>query len=254
MDGWRDYNRRMRRQQAYGRWQALVDAGPVRDHVNLLRASGLGNRRIAELAGITPSVLSRLLYSMSGKPPLTKVQRSTADKLLAIRPSPALLADNALVDATGTRRRIQALTARGWTHRALAPHLDVDPLFVGDLTRQDHVTARHARSVAAVYNQLWDADPTAHGVLRHSAQRARNLAARHGWPPPMAWDDDTIDDPSAHPDTGEARRPRGETQDEIQWLLAAGETDFAVIAARVGVSEHAVLRSLARYRAKAVAS
>ncbi|MGW1071517.1 hypothetical protein [Streptomyces sp. NPDC002537] len=244
----------MRRQQAYGRWQALVDAGPVRDHVNRVRAAGLGNRRIAELAGVTPSVLSRLLYPMSGKPPLRTVRRSTAEKLLAIRPAPALLADGALVDATGTRRRLQALTARGWTHRALAPHLGVGPLFVGDLARQARVTARHARSVAAVYNRLWDADPVRHGVPEPSATRARNLAARNGWPPPMAWDEESIDAPEARPDMGMEHRPRGETHGEIEWLLAAGESDTGMIAARVGVSEHAVLRSLARRRNRSVAS
>ncbi|MFF4403768.1 hypothetical protein [Streptomyces sp. NPDC001404] len=254
MDGWRDYNRTMRRQKAYGRWQPLVDAEVVRAHLQVLRQSGLGIRRIAELAGVTYSTISRLLYSFGGQPPRTTVRQSTARRILAIRPDLALLADGALVDATGTRRRIQALAARGWTHRALAPRLGIDELYVGDLTQQNTVTSRHARKVVEIYNLLWDADPLQHGVSPSSATRARARAEREGWAPPMAWDDETIDDPTAQPDFGDGTHRRGTTHAEITWLLAAGETHVGAIAARLGVSEGAVRQSLARATDKAAAS
>jgi len=39
---------------------------------------------------------------------------------------------------------------------------------------------------------------------------ATRRAAARGWAPPLAWDDDTIDDPNATPDLGaETPRPQG---------------------------------------------
>ncbi|MEV4438216.1 helix-turn-helix domain-containing protein [Streptomyces sp. NPDC049577] len=253
MDGWRDYNRTRRREQAYGRWQPTVDAGIVRAHLKVLRESGLGIRRIAELAGVAQSTVARLLYTFEGCSPRKVVQRKTAQRILAVRPHLAILADGAVIEATGTRRRIQALVARGWTHRALAPHLGVNELYVGDLAQQPAVTARLARKVVEVYDLLWDADPLEHGVSQWSVNRSRALAERRGWAPPMAWDDDRLDDPAARPDLGSHWRRWGETQAEIAWLLAAGETAPNVIAARLNLSESAVQRSLARARGKGVA-
>ncbi|KAB7850185.1 hypothetical protein [Streptomyces mobaraensis] len=253
MDGWRDYNRTVRRQQAYGRWEPTVDADVVRAHLAVLREAGLGIGRIAQLAGVTRSTVGRLWHGVKGSPPRRRVQQRTARGILAVRPDLAVFADGAHVDATGTRRRLQALVAVGWTHRALAPHLGVDELYVGDLARQALVTARHARTVIKVYDLLWDADPLQHGVSAQSVTRSQALARREGWSAPMAWDDDEIDDPAAQPDVGSGRRRSGDTRAEIKWLMAAGETDTDVIAARLGVSSGAVQRSLARGASKEAA-
>jgi hypothetical protein len=251
MDGWRDYSANVRRQQAYGRWQPMVDADLIRAHVNTLREAGLGIRRIAELADVAQSTISRLLYGKCGRPPQKQMQRAKANRILAIQPDSAAVADGAFVDPTGTRRRIQALVARGFTNHVIAEHLGTHPLYVGDLTTNANVTARHARAVTAVYDRLWDADPLQLGVTPRGAARSRNLAERNGWPPPAAWDDDAIDDPAARPHLGDDRRRIGQTQAEIEWLLAAGETDVDVIAARVGVAPDSVRRSMSRAARKA---
>lgn len=64
----------------------------------------------------------------------------------------------------------------------------------------------------ALLDQAWTSQPTARLVRRlydrlsmtpapasRGATRARNDARRKGWFPPLAWDDDTIDDPVAVP-------------------------------------------------------
>ena len=51
------------RQTAYGRWQPYVDAQPVRDHINTLRAQGMGWKRVAEVANVEPSVLWKIPVS-----------------------------------------------------------------------------------------------------------------------------------------------------------------------------------------------
>lgn len=247
-NGWREYAANVRRQQAYGRWEPLVDPAPVRAHVEALQAAGLGMHRIAVLAGVAHSTISRLLYGKGGRAPQQKMQRTKAERILAVQADSTVFAAGAFVDAAGTRRRIQALVALGWTHKALAPYLGVNSAYVGDLATNGNVTSRHARTVAAVYDRLWDADPLQHGVTPAAVKRSRNLANKNGWPPPLAWDDDSIDDPAAKPQLGTGRRRRGDTAAEIAWLVESGETDTGVIAARVGISEDAVRRSMSRDR------
>jgi hypothetical protein len=58
-----------------------------------------------------------------------------------------------------------------------------------------------AERIAAVYEQLSMRSPAPWG-FQHS--RAQLIAKRNGWPPPLAWDDDEIDDPTATPYTGKA--------------------------------------------------
>jgi hypothetical protein len=57
--------------------------------------------------------------------------------------------------------------------------------------------------------------------------RQRRLAARRGWAPPLAWDDDTIDDPAATPATGARERAWSTRHDEtVVERILAGEWDL----------------------------
>lgn len=247
-NGWRDYARDRSRQKAYGTWKPLVDAGPVRSHIQTLRSAGIGWIRLAELTGMSTASLKAIVCGRSGKTPVKRVRAATAEKVLAVRPEPvAQCADGALVDATGTRRRIQALAAVGFTFTSLAPHLSTNRLYVGDIAVADLVMARTARRTAEVYDRLWDADPLQHGATVGGVSRARRLAAREGWPPPLAWDDDTIDDPAAVPDMGQQSRRCGDTADEIAWLLETGERDPEVIGRRLGLETGSVKRTIERH-------
>ena len=96
------------------------------------------------------------------------------------------------VDATGFRRRARALQAIGWTLDQLAGELGCSK---HSLSQSLNVTSkvsltRHMRMLD-VYRRL--ADRPGPSV------RARRLGARQGWPPPIAWDDDTMDDPTTAP-------------------------------------------------------
>lgn len=103
-------------------------------------------------------------------------------------------AEERYVDATGTRRRIEALSAAGFPHTAVAAQLAVSKESVGYFRTARRVHVATARRIAAVYDEL-TAQPTPAGW---SADRTRREAAARGWPPPIAWDDD-IDDPEARP-------------------------------------------------------
>jgi DNA-binding CsgD family transcriptional regulator len=104
--------------------------------------------------------------------------------------------DGTLVPSIGTVRRLRALAAAGVTSRRVAAAAGISYDMVQQLRRGHHrFTQRHiADSVARAYDQLWDK-----GGVDHDAKCAASMARRHGYHPPLAWDDDTIDDPDATP-------------------------------------------------------
>jgi predicted transcriptional regulator len=97
--------------------------------------------------------------------------------------------------AVGTRRRMRALAAIGWSCAALAREMGCSPSMVSQIQHGPAPVVRRAtaRSVALVYERLSMRIPPDEDA------RTRLSAARKGWAPPLAWDD--IDDPDASPRT-----------------------------------------------------
>ncbi len=251
----RDYARQVARLKAYGRWQPFADAGPVRGHVRRLMGYGIGAARIATLAGVPRSAVLHLLYGdpARGEPPGRRIRIGTARRLLAVCPLPENLAATAAVDAAGSRRRLQALVAAGWSGRVLATLLPMQPGHLNRILRgRPTVAAATARRVRQLYDKLWDQPPgEATRGQRISAAKARGHAARHNWPPPLAWDDDTIDDPAAQPYPW--RRPRARRSAD----LAADAADLAArgytrtqISERLGVSRNTLDQAIRRAAAR----
>lgn len=140
------------------------------------------------------------------------------------------------VDATGTRRRIQALMAAGWSGTLLADHLFVGREHIGKLAGRPRVTIRWAEAVKDLYDQIGlDEGPSTH---------SRTRALRAGWPPPIEWGAD-IDDPKAKPLLLD-RVGRDTTPiDDIELLVDCGET-FLGIERRIGVTPKGLERRLQR--------
>lgn len=256
------YQRTRRRLAAYGRTpNGWIDAGPVRTHVERLQAAGLGRREIAERAGLDAGIVHYLIRGRRGKPPSVRVAPRTAQLLLAV-PVPAVateLADGALVDGVGCRRRLQALVAIGWTQTALAQRMGWAK---ENLARIVHgygggkVTVRTHRLVAGLYDRL-SMSPPRPSV---ASTRARSYATGRGWPGPLAWDDDMIDDPTARP-IRDSREPiafdeiaveralhgdpvklRPVERAEVVHRLTAAGLSAAEIAPRVGIDKRSVQR------------
>ena len=224
------------RQKAYGRWDSLyVDAEPARQHVLALKAAGMGDRRIAELAGVARNNVRDLLTGRRDRSPAQTLLRRNADKIMSVTADPA---PGAHVDACGTIRRLRALVAIGHTQTALCSRLGVTPgngcqLFRGERT---WVTAATATKVADLYNQL--------AMTPGPSGRARRHAHTRGWAPPLAWDDDLIDNPNAQPDLGEKRSMKFD--ERFLELRDLGYTDLQ-IAAKLKVLPESLLRQLDRY-------
>lgn len=100
-----------------------------------------------------------------------------------------------LVDATGTRRRLQALAAVGWSFTYIARRRSIDPSSIRAFVRcgQAKVQATTARAYAVLYDELCTSDGP--------AKQTCGWARKYGWHGPEAWTDETIDDPDAEPIT-----------------------------------------------------
>jgi hypothetical protein len=194
------YNTRRIRDKAYGRWQPVyIDAEPARTHVHALRAAGMGLRRISELSGVDRSRLVALVNGRdSGSEPSRTIHHTTAEKILAV-PIPVVphhhVSARARIPATGTTRRLQALVAAGWQQSDLCVRIGVIPtngtsLFTG---KKLLVTAERARRVESLFRELQ--------LVPGPCERSRRRAQKLGWALPMQWDEDSIDDPTAQPDT-----------------------------------------------------
>jgi hypothetical protein len=109
-----------------------------------------------------------------------------------------------LVDSTGSMRRLQALYAMGVPRKLIASKLGVSEPFINLLVNGRHreISAHRAAAIKALYNQLWS--------VPGSSVKNRYRAQREGWPGPLHWNDESIDDPAGYPDwTGACGTPLG---------------------------------------------
>jgi hypothetical protein len=212
---------RRRRLMAIGQWQSpFVDAAPVRAHVHALREAGMSQPALIRRLNLPDSALKNLMYGANGKPPGQQVLRETAEAVLSYWPTMQDLPDSALIDVTGTRRRVQALETLGWSKPQQAEQIGLLPQNFKACLRSRTVSARFARRVAALYDRLWTQRPEDHGVPVHVADRIRRHAAQHQFRGPLAWDDDTIDDPKAEPLTDVVEKVATEGGNVAdRWLL-----------------------------------
>lgn len=218
---------------------AFVPIEQVRAHVEELRAHGLGTRRLAEISGVSARLIQAIVTGTRGPRDGQQytVNRKAAAALMNVRPSAALIAPSRLIDATGTRRRLQALLTIGWSRAELARRAGLTPTATGRLMLADTCAISSARKVHTLYGDLWDqAPPSATGPQRQTAARARADAQARGWVSAMAWDDDSIDDPTAHPTTDQTGLiPAVDRLDELLFLARAG-TNLHEAARRAGYS------------------
>ena len=119
------------------------------------------------------------------------------------------------IDGLGTRRRIRALMALGWSTAVLDAELGKARTYTTALLRRNGpVYVTTAQQYAALYERLsMTLPPDETRYQRQFASRARNLARRNGWPPPLAWDD--IDDPNERPQGARRDWHRGPGHDSL---------------------------------------
>ncbi len=209
-----EYATKRRRQSAYGTWQPFTPAAPVRQHVMELQQAGIPVDAIADAAGVTRQTLARIVYGIPAGNPTQKIRKESAEAILRVSRNDCQLGDGTRLDGTGTRRRIQALVAAGWSFVVLAKEMGFNDRALASLARADRVTVATARKVKDGYRRLNVLTPEQYGIRPHARALARRVAAREGWVTAAAWDN--IDDPNCKPDTDTGESvDRHVTRDEL---------------------------------------
>jgi len=211
----------------------LMPARPVAEHIAACIEVGMSRNAIARAAQVAEATIRRVELK-----PDARVREGVGLRILAVVPTRP-------VTAQGVIRRLKALGALGWSTSAIAARcgLNVDTVKAwrrGEFTDPSLVADR----VVAAYDALSMRAPNPTGRFERSAvTQVRQRAARNGWASPLAWDDDTIDDPDATPDKG--ARTIGTDLDEWLWIVNAGENPVRA-AQRLGVTLHAIERAAYR--------
>lgn len=91
----------------------------------------------------------------------------------------------------GVARRIRALMALGWPSVDIAREMNLAQLEVESAADGLHVSPESAERVRAEFVRL--------EMIPGRSSAVRDRARRSGWAVPFDWDEDSLDDPSAHP-------------------------------------------------------
>lgn len=82
----------------------------------------------------------------------------------------------------------------GWPMEEIAIRVGVCRTNIGDILRQERVRGPRAAMIARIFDDLH--------MIPGPSKHATQFAKAKGWLPPLAWDEDTIDDPASVPDLG----------------------------------------------------
>ena len=159
-----------------------------------------------------------------------------------------------IVGPTGTRRRVQALVALGWTYGRIGEPLGVTAGAVYRLATNysPTIVRTTAERVAAVYEDMsMTLPPRETRVQKRDAAYAQTVARKRGWVTPLAWDDiDTDAEPYRAPTSWHPKRHTWKREDLLEeWahLTSLGVAPEQA-ARQLGVTVEAVER--AEFRAR----
>lgn len=222
---------------AEGKTLGTVPVAEVAEHIQHLMDAGVSQYSIARTAGVSWYTLNRIRHGERDK-----VLAVTAKKILEVRPQRITdIPECALVDPTGLMRRLRALTAIGYTANHLSRELGMSATQVlRYLQGVESVRFESDKAVKELFDRL-QMSPLPRG---RSTSRAMNDAARNGWVPPLAWDENSIDDPAAEPfgvRVELVKLPRAERVEDYHEMRSWGLSD-ARIAERLGVGEKYLLK------------
>ena len=179
------WNVAYRRDRDAGR-PRYVDAAPVRVRLQRLVDAHVPVRALGRVTGLSATTVRKIL---DGDQP--RVQRATAARVARLSPGDVYANQSTgHVPRVGAARRVQALLAMGWPHHALGAAGIVNSAQIigasGDL-----ITVQRWRQVRDVYDRL--------SMTPGPSPETRGWAAKLGYAPPLAWDEEGIDDPTVMP-------------------------------------------------------
>ncbi|NNM46948.1 helix-turn-helix domain-containing protein [Knoellia koreensis] len=172
-----------RRDRARGQ-RRYVAADATRSRLKDLVDAHVPLRAIARATGLSDTAIGHIV---AGRHEL--VQRTTAERIATLSLADVLEQADGNVPSIGATRRVQALMAIGW------PKADLEAAGVPSaqlVTRaRDLVSAEGWRQTRDVYDRL--------SMTPGPSQKCRDRARARGYAPPLAWEEDTLDDPRGTP-------------------------------------------------------
>lgn len=177
-----------KRRAIYG--PTLVPVGAeLPGHLGQLVAEGYSGAVIAEAVGMDEQIVYTLLAGGQ-----VRLRRDYHSALLAVDRSVILAraSEHARVPLVGAQRRVRALAWIGWDPVHLAEGL-TDQRYLSQVRvgAYETVAAGKHRWIAELYDR--------HSMTRGPSRRAEARARRQGWAAPLAWDDESIDNPAVNP-------------------------------------------------------
>lgn len=223
----------------------FVDATLLKEHYTALQQAGMSVVAIAQASGINRSTLYRLGAWESGHAWGSGwCEMETYRRVMAI-PVPEVMTESAVrVHGIGTRRRLQALAAIGYSASHVGREFGISGSAVALTMKHEYVNASTAARVKELFDR-WQLTPG-------PSDAVRRLAKRRGYLPPLAWDEDTIDDPNAQPYDMTVVDPNAWYEDYLE-LKELGKSD-ELIAERLGYSLDTLKTKLWRRSKNATAS
>lgn len=188
------YDQKLRLERPVSKW---VDPGPAREHIARLHSEGMPYRRIGELVGMSAGALSRVANGQ------TKfIQLHNEQLILGISVSgEASPRPESWVPVFASARRLRSLSRMGYSQSVLAERLGVRVDTVNKYLKLHGPMMRSsiADAVTELFAELQLTPLDSPEFQTLGAKKARTLAAKRGWPLPLEWDEDTLNDPTAMP-------------------------------------------------------
>ena len=204
-----------------------VPAEPLRQR---LVAAGTNSTEMQRATGgrVTSSAIWDLMHGKR-----TRVRLSTARLIEEALDN----LESTFVPQIGAQRRIRALCAIGWDQTYQSEYSGIS---TRSLKRCTQITRRVHEAVCRMYEDL--SMKPGPSIYSKAAAKANN------WAPPLAWDDDALDDPDAKPYSG--RDGKYDWQTDYEFLISCGESEEQALK-KVGRKKSALDKRTERKRVKA---
>lgn len=177
-----------------------VDPGRAHDHLQELVRLGHSARTLSYLSGgVNRNVIGRILRQDG---PISSQSELAVLRIPVYQDKPWRdLDDRYMFPVTGTKRRMQALLAMGWTQLEIARRAGIPQQAVTCIVRgtRERCLVQVVRGVAEAYERMENERPPKSPTKR---------VLTYHWPVPAEWDPETIDDPDETHDVESRKRGR----------------------------------------------
>lgn len=176
--------------------RSTVSSEKCSEHANRLVYAGMSLTDIVTRSGVSSTTVSRIINRKCDS-----IYRVVEEAIMGIsipEDGWTSVADG-WVNATGTQRRLRALSLQGFSTPALVGETRMNWFAISQIRSgaKTRLTISGMRKVTETHERLCDTDPLSMGLRANSVAQARAWARKQGWWPTEAWAD--IDDPECEP-------------------------------------------------------